>query len=141
MTPAYDTDILAASAAISRVMQRLATRIHYAKDEEIFAQSDRADLVYLVTAGAVRTTRLLNDGRRTLHADVRAIHRTRGSGRRGTRRRCDVRRGMGRLLSDDVRHHEGRERSYCRRRGKERAKTNPLEAHRTPLTRRSRPPW
>lgn len=63
MTLAYD-DRNTAPAAIREVMQRLGTRMSYAKDEEIFAQDEEADLVHLVVAGAVRTTRLLSDGRR-----------------------------------------------------------------------------
>jgi CRP/FNR family nitrogen fixation transcriptional regulator len=68
MTLAYDTYSQGASTAILAVMQRLGTRMRYGKDEEIFAQDEIADLVHLVAAGAVRTTRLLNDGRRQVGA-------------------------------------------------------------------------
>lgn len=68
MTLAYDTDMQDASTAITEVMQRLGTRMRYGKDEEIFAQDESADLAYLVAAGAVRTARLLNDGRRQVGA-------------------------------------------------------------------------
>jgi CRP/FNR family nitrogen fixation transcriptional regulator len=40
----------------------------YAKDEEIFAEGDRAGFFYKVVAGAVRTSKLLNDGRRQIDA-------------------------------------------------------------------------
>jgi CRP/FNR family nitrogen fixation transcriptional regulator len=64
MTLAYDATSNAAPAELADVMQRLGLRAHYAKDEEIFAQDEEADLVHLVVSGAVRTTRLLSDGRR-----------------------------------------------------------------------------
>jgi CRP/FNR family nitrogen fixation transcriptional regulator len=64
MSLAYDAYDRSEPQAIVRVMQRLGLRSHYAKDEEIFAQDEDADFVYLVVSGAVRTTRLLMDGRR-----------------------------------------------------------------------------
>ncbi|MBV9995905.1 MAG: helix-turn-helix domain-containing protein [Caulobacteraceae bacterium] len=36
----------------------------YGRDEEVFAEGDRADFVYRVVSGAVRMTRVLADGRR-----------------------------------------------------------------------------
>jgi CRP/FNR family nitrogen fixation transcriptional regulator len=39
-------------------------RMHFAAGEEIYAQEEEADLVYQLVSGAVRTTRLLSDGRR-----------------------------------------------------------------------------
>lgn len=68
MTLAYDADNQGAPAAIAEAMQRLGTRIRYRKDDEIFAQDESADLVHLVATGAVRTSRLLNDGRRQVGA-------------------------------------------------------------------------
>jgi CRP/FNR family nitrogen fixation transcriptional regulator len=41
-------------------------RMHFAQGEEIFAQEEDADLVYQILQGSVRTTRLLNDGRRQI---------------------------------------------------------------------------
>lgn len=64
MTLAYDTESHAAPLAIAEVMERLGVKMTYAKDEEIFAQDEDADLVHLLVSGAVRTTRLLSDGRR-----------------------------------------------------------------------------
>lgn len=85
MTLAYDTESHAAPLAIAEVMERLGVRMHYAKDEEIFAQDEDADLVHMVVSGAVRTTRLLSDGRRQVGAfyypgdliglETHAIHR------------------------------------------------------------------
>jgi CRP/FNR family transcriptional regulator, nitrogen fixation regulation protein len=64
MTLAYDVESNAAPASITDVMHRLGVRMTYAKDEEIFAQDEDADLVHLLISGTVRTTRLLSDGRR-----------------------------------------------------------------------------
>ena len=47
-------------------MQRLGVRMTFAKGEEIFGQDEEADLIYSVVTGAVRTTRLLSDGRRQI---------------------------------------------------------------------------
>jgi CRP/FNR family nitrogen fixation transcriptional regulator len=68
MTLAYDTETNVAPPAIAEVLQRLGLKMSFAKDEEIFAQDEDADLVHLVVAGAVRTTRLLSDGRRQVGA-------------------------------------------------------------------------
>lgn len=85
MTLDYAPENHAAPLAIAEVMERLGVKMHYAKDEEIFAQDEDADLVHLVVAGAVRTTRLLSDGRRQVGAfyypgdlvglETHAIHR------------------------------------------------------------------
>jgi CRP/FNR family nitrogen fixation transcriptional regulator len=64
MTLAYDTRSDAAPPAIAEVMNRLGLKMHFAKDEEIFAQDEDADMVHMVVSGVVRTTRLLADGRR-----------------------------------------------------------------------------
>jgi CRP/FNR family nitrogen fixation transcriptional regulator len=68
MTLAYDIQTDAAPPAIAEVMHRLGLKMSYAKDEEIFAQDEDADLAHLVVSGAVRTTRLLSDGRRQVGA-------------------------------------------------------------------------
>lgn len=41
-------------------------RMHFAAGEEIYAQEDAANFVYRVIDGAIRTTRLLSDGRRQI---------------------------------------------------------------------------
>mgnify|MGYP002527357578 FL=1 len=64
MTLAYAPSALVGVTAPSEVMERLGLRMNFAKDEEIFCQDEEADLTYLVVSGAVRTTRLLSDGRR-----------------------------------------------------------------------------
>lgn len=68
MTLAYDVDTNTAPPAIAEVMQRLGLPMTFAKDEEIFGQDEDADLVHMVVSGAVRTTRLLSDGRRQVGA-------------------------------------------------------------------------
>ena len=68
MTLAYETDTHAAPLEIAGVMQRLGLKMTFANDEEIFAQDEDADLVHLIVSGAVRTTRLLSDGRRQVGA-------------------------------------------------------------------------
>ena len=64
MTLAYAPDRHHATPAIADVMARLGLRMTFGKDEEIFCQDEDADLIYIVVSGAVRTTRLLSDGRR-----------------------------------------------------------------------------
>jgi CRP/FNR family nitrogen fixation transcriptional regulator len=66
VTLAYDSKSDAAPATIVDVMRRLGLRATYAKDEEIFAQDEDADMIHLVVSGAVRTSRLLSDGRRQI---------------------------------------------------------------------------
>ena len=67
MTLAYpfdDTRTAIQSQSLADVMDRLGVRMTFAKDEEIYAQEEEADLIYRVVSGVVRTTRLLSDGRR-----------------------------------------------------------------------------
>jgi CRP/FNR family nitrogen fixation transcriptional regulator len=63
-----DADIDAAPVAIAELLHRLGARTRYAKDEEIFFQEEPAEQVRMVLSGAVRTTRLLGDGRRQIGA-------------------------------------------------------------------------
>ncbi|MDO9223057.1 MAG: helix-turn-helix domain-containing protein [Caulobacter sp.] len=51
------------TAALDAIMQ-LGARETYRKDEEIYGQAEPVQRIYRVISGAVRTTRLLNDGRR-----------------------------------------------------------------------------
>ena len=44
----------------------IGVRMHFAAEEEIYAQEEDADLIYQVLEGAVRTNRLLSDGRRQI---------------------------------------------------------------------------
>jgi CRP/FNR family transcriptional regulator, nitrogen fixation regulation protein len=50
--------------ALTEAFERLGTRMTCAKDEEIYAQDDEAELLYRVVRGVVRTSRLTVDGRR-----------------------------------------------------------------------------
>ena len=45
---------------------RLSISMTFAKDEEIYGQDEDADLIYRVLEGAVRTTRVMADGRRQI---------------------------------------------------------------------------
>jgi CRP/FNR family nitrogen fixation transcriptional regulator len=66
MTLDYAPELHAAPPVIADVMQRLGVRMTFAKGEEIFGQDEDADLIHCVAKGAVRTTRLLSDGRRQI---------------------------------------------------------------------------
>jgi CRP/FNR family nitrogen fixation transcriptional regulator len=44
----------------------IGVRMHFAAEEEIYAQEEDADLIYQVLEGVVRTSRLLSDGRRQI---------------------------------------------------------------------------
>ena len=48
------------------LMSQMGVRISYARDEEIYAQEEDADLIYRVVRGAVRTSCLMSDGRRQI---------------------------------------------------------------------------
>ncbi|MFN3536234.1 MAG: cyclic nucleotide-binding domain-containing protein, partial [Brevundimonas sp.] len=44
----------------------LGVRMVFARGEDIYAQDEKADLLYRVISGAVRTTRIMSDGRRQI---------------------------------------------------------------------------
>lgn len=46
------------------LMNQMGVRVSFARDEEIYVQEEKADLIYRVVRGTVRTTRLMSDGRR-----------------------------------------------------------------------------
>jgi CRP/FNR family transcriptional regulator, nitrogen fixation regulation protein len=56
-----------AKAAVPRAMVAF-SEFSYRKDREIFGENEPADYVYQVTAGAVRSYKLLSDGRRQIGA-------------------------------------------------------------------------
>lgn len=58
--------IQSVDAQASDPWETVGVRMPYAAGEEIYAQEEEADMVYRVVAGAVRTTRLLSDGRRQI---------------------------------------------------------------------------
>ena len=72
MTAAFDFSQAQSTAtalrtdALGDVMAQMGLRMSFARDEEIFGQDEDADLVYRITHGAVRTTRLMSDGRRQI---------------------------------------------------------------------------
>lgn len=57
-----DADALALSVA------RLGAPIPYARDSEIYGEGEEAEYIYQVVSGAVRTYKILNDGRRQIGA-------------------------------------------------------------------------
>jgi CRP/FNR family nitrogen fixation transcriptional regulator len=48
------------------LMADMGIHLHFARDEEIYGQKEEADLIYQVVAGAVRTSRVMSDGRRQI---------------------------------------------------------------------------
>jgi CRP/FNR family transcriptional regulator, nitrogen fixation regulation protein len=72
MTAAFNFDQAQSTAvalrtdALGDVMSQMGLRMTFARDEEIFGQDEEADLVYRIVEGAVRTTRLMSDGRRQI---------------------------------------------------------------------------
>ena len=72
MTAAFDFSQAQSTAtalrtdALGDVMSQMGLRMSFARDEEIFGQDEEADLVYRIIQGAVRTTRLMSDGRRQI---------------------------------------------------------------------------
>ena len=48
------------------IMTRLGLQMTFAKDEEVYGQDEAADFIYRVVRGAVRTSRLMSDGRRQI---------------------------------------------------------------------------
>lgn len=72
MTAAFNIDQAQSTAiplhtdALDDVMSQMGLRMTFARDEEIFGQDEEADLVYRIVEGAVRTTRLMSDGRRQI---------------------------------------------------------------------------
>ncbi len=55
-----------AGAAIDDLMSQMGVSLHFDRDEEIYGQEEDADLIYRVIKGAVRTSRLMSDGRRQI---------------------------------------------------------------------------
>lgn len=53
-------------APFGDLMDQMGVRMAFARDEEIYAQEEDADLIYRVVKGAVRTTCLMSDGRRQI---------------------------------------------------------------------------
>ncbi len=63
--PAPPASLPVGSAAFD-LFQGLGARMSFDRDEEIFGEGEAADLVYRVISGAVRTYRVLSDGRRQI---------------------------------------------------------------------------
>lgn len=56
----------APAGSAADIMSQLGARMAFAKDEEIYGQDEDADLIYRVVSGAVRTSRVMSDGRRQI---------------------------------------------------------------------------
>jgi CRP/FNR family nitrogen fixation transcriptional regulator len=55
-----------ASPVSSDLLPAIGPRMNFGRDEEIFGEGERADYIYQVLEGAVRTCRFLGDGRRQI---------------------------------------------------------------------------
>ncbi|ACG79207.1 transcriptional regulator, Crp/Fnr family [Phenylobacterium zucineum HLK1] len=67
MTLAYSLDdprTARPAAALTEVMDRLGTKMTFARDEEIYAQGDDVEFMYRLAKGVIRTSRVTADGRR-----------------------------------------------------------------------------
>lgn len=62
----YPIDRAGAASPSVAVLASAGVRMAYARGEEVYAQDEEADLIYQVVSGAVRTTRLMSDGRRQI---------------------------------------------------------------------------
>ncbi|HEY9216900.1 MAG TPA: helix-turn-helix domain-containing protein [Phenylobacterium sp.] len=51
---------------LAEAVQRLGVPMRFGKDEEVYAQEDDAEFIYQLVSGAVRTSRLMSDGRRQI---------------------------------------------------------------------------
>jgi CRP/FNR family nitrogen fixation transcriptional regulator len=54
------------TAGIDDLMSQMGVSLAFDRDEEIYGQEEDADLIYRVVKGAVRTSRLMSDGRRQI---------------------------------------------------------------------------
>ncbi|MDO8295361.1 MAG: helix-turn-helix domain-containing protein [Caulobacter sp.] len=62
--PGHNASWDAGSSAALDAIDQLGARETFGKDEEIYGQAEPVERIYRVVSGAVRTTRLLSDGRR-----------------------------------------------------------------------------
>jgi CRP/FNR family nitrogen fixation transcriptional regulator len=62
--PCEDARASTAATAALDAIESLGLRDEYAKDAEIYGQEEPVERIYRVVSGAVRTTRLMGDGRR-----------------------------------------------------------------------------
>lgn len=66
--PASDLAVPMAGFGPFAIAGIIATEFSYGKDEEIYGEEEQAEYVYQVIKGAVRSYKLLSDGRRQIHA-------------------------------------------------------------------------
>lgn len=62
----YEAPRNASSDAAVDLLDRMGVRMAFAKDEEVYGQDEDADLIYRVVSGAIRTSRVMSDGRRQI---------------------------------------------------------------------------
>jgi len=62
----YAHTVVDAPSDLMGPLGRFGIRMVFAKDEEIYAQEEEADLLYQVVSGSIRTTRVTSDGRRQI---------------------------------------------------------------------------
>ncbi len=59
---------LSGESSLVSALQMMGAAISYGRNEEVYGEEEPAEFVYLVTRGAVRTYKLLSDGRRQIAA-------------------------------------------------------------------------
>ena len=62
----HDSGTIAQSGQLDALvaLERIGTRLGFSRNDEIYAEGDRADCWYKVVSGTVRVCKLLADGRR-----------------------------------------------------------------------------
>ena len=66
MTSAADPRTAAAQPTLAQMLGGQGALLNFAKDAEIFLEGDATDRIFLLVGGAVRTVRILDDGRRQI---------------------------------------------------------------------------
>lgn len=56
----------APTGSLTDLMDQMGVRMPFSRNEEIYGQEEQAEFIYRVVEGAVRTTRLMTDGRRQI---------------------------------------------------------------------------
>ena len=60
--------VVGKGGSLGEVLELMGASISFTRNEEIYGEDERAEFIYRVTSGAVRTYKLLNDGRRQIGA-------------------------------------------------------------------------
>jgi len=68
-SPVWTTAVPASGQdALAEALQMMGAAMSYGRNEEIYGEGEPSEFIYLVKTGAVRTYKLLNDGRRQIGA-------------------------------------------------------------------------